>query len=386
MEHCGLPNAVNAAEHRRACERGRLLCRTSAGVTVRARPLLVDRSNDSAERSITRHMRSLFFGEQDTVQTAMVCHGPVPRNCPTTACSCPCVAVPRVITSYATTMAYVQELLTAVNVIVPDDNGDDDGGGDGSGDGGDGGDCNEHAATPCPGNDGNRSTDLSRPQCAKRILLIGLGGGLFPLMYRRFCPFGTITTVEIDPSVVEMAVNMFGYQHHEGEQSRGRLIVGDGSAVLRAFALAEATERKTKTTTMTTTMPSVARFDAVIIDCFSASPRGSDGTGNVNIIPEGCRSRELYTNAHAVLRSGGKLVQNVIVRGEKKRGVPATGGGGGGGTSEEVSGGLHNTELTAILDLYRDIFGDTAVRSHINSSTVDHTSNNVVVVGVKGDT
>ena len=398
VEHCGLPTAANAAEHRRGCEQGRLLCRTSAGVTVRARPLLMDRFNDSSSSGgITRHMRSLSFDEQNTVQTAMMCRGPVPRNCPATACSCPCAAVPRVITSYATTMAYVQDLLTAVSVIVPDDNGDDDGGDDSGDDddGGDGddnsagGDCNEHAATSCLGNDGNRSRDLSRPQCAKRVLLIGLGGGLFPLMYRRFCPEGTITTVEIDPSVVEMAVNMFGYQHHEGEQSRSRLVVGDGSAVLRAFALAEATERN-NTTTMTTTMPSVARFDAfdaVVIDCFSASPRGSDGTGNVNIIPEGCRSRELYTNAHAVLRPGGKLVQNVIVRGEKKRGVHVTGG--GGGTSEEASGGLHSTELTAILDLYRDIFGyveeDAAVRSRINS-TVNRTSNNVVVVGVKGDT
>src|SRR5882762_2818628 len=58
----------------------------------------------------------------------------------------------------------------------------------------------------------------------RRMLVVGLGGGSLPMFLRRHYPAATIDVAEIDPGVVDVAKQFFGFR--EDELTRAR--VGDG--------------------------------------------------------------------------------------------------------------------------------------------------------------
>ena len=62
-----------------------------------------------------------------------------------------------------------------------------------------------------------------------QLLLIGLGGGSLPMFIYTHFPRIYTTVVELDPDIVDVAKNWFGFQENE----RMKLIVGDGLDVLR---------------------------------------------------------------------------------------------------------------------------------------------------------
>jgi spermidine synthase len=66
------------------------------------------------------------------------------------------------------------------------------------------------------------------PDTPKRILMLGLGGGSIPTYLGRFMPEAAITTVEIDPGVIDAAKSYFGLRENE----RMRYRAADGRVFL----------------------------------------------------------------------------------------------------------------------------------------------------------
>jgi len=62
------------------------------------------------------------------------------------------------------------------------------------------------------------------PQDLKRVLVLGLGGGVISTYLGRFLPDATIDTVELDPGVIDVAKKYFGVR----ETGKSRLFEGDG--------------------------------------------------------------------------------------------------------------------------------------------------------------
>lgn len=67
-------------------------------------------------------------------------------------------------------------------------------------------------------------TGLALCEGPQRILVIGLGGGSLPMFLRKHYPAAAIDAVDIDPGVVDVAKQFFGFR----EDERMRAHVGDG--------------------------------------------------------------------------------------------------------------------------------------------------------------
>jgi spermidine synthase len=75
---------------------------------------------------------------------------------------------------------------------------------------------------------------LSLAMCPKNlnILMLGLGGGYIPNLFKRHLPGHRLTVVELDPMVAEVAKTYFGFEPSDNVQ----LIIGEG---LRHLELSE---------------------------------------------------------------------------------------------------------------------------------------------------
>ena len=109
----------------------------------------------------------------------------------------------------------------------------------------------------------------------KRILIVGLGGGSMPMFLRQAYPDLLIDNVEIDPVVVKMAKDYFGF----AEDDKVKAIVGDG----RKFI--ETTEN---------------RYDIIFLDAF-----GSDD------IPYALATKEFLAAVRSRLAPGGIVAANI---------------------------------------------------------------------------
>ncbi len=109
----------------------------------------------------------------------------------------------------------------------------------------------------------------------KRILIIGLGGGAMPMFLRKVVPRAHIDVVDIDPDVVKVAKDYFGFK----EDARLRAHVGDGRAFVEAKRPA---------------------YDLIFLDAY-----GPDS------IPEHLATAEFLTSVRAKLTPRGAVVGNV---------------------------------------------------------------------------
>lgn len=71
-------------------------------------------------------------------------------------------------------------------------------------------------------------TGLALCREPQRVLIVGLGGGTLPMFLRHYYPDATIDAVDIDPDVVRVAREYFGFK----EDRRMRGIVADGRAFI----------------------------------------------------------------------------------------------------------------------------------------------------------
>jgi len=113
------------------------------------------------------------------------------------------------------------------------------------------------------------------PEMPKRILMLGLGGGSISTYLGRFLPEATITTVEVDPGVIQAAKTYFGLR----ESERMRYASGDGRVFLTR---------------------SGELYDLILLDAY----RGG-------YVPFHLLTREFYTLVKQRLAPGGAAAFNV---------------------------------------------------------------------------
>lgn len=114
------------------------------------------------------------------------------------------------------------------------------------------------------------------------VLMVGLGGGSAQRAFVHYYTNVTVETVEIDPEVVRVAREFFGFQ----EGPRQRVHLSDG----RAFLLR--TSR---------------RFGAIVMDAYTENRYGS-------YVPPHLATKEFFELARSRLTTNGVLAYNVIGR------------------------------------------------------------------------
>jgi spermidine synthase len=113
----------------------------------------------------------------------------------------------------------------------------------------------------------------------RTILIIGLGGGTLPRTLEQVLPQADIDVVEIDPAVVGVAQQYFGFRPDE----RVHLIVQDGRAYVRQ------------------SLRGSKRYDLIILDAYEHQ-----------YIPEHMLTREFLTEVRSLLEPGGIVSANTF--------------------------------------------------------------------------
>ena len=113
----------------------------------------------------------------------------------------------------------------------------------------------------------------------KSILIVGLGGGTLPMALRELAPAAVIDTVEIDPAVVRVATDYFGYRTDD----QNRVITEDA----RVFG------KRAKIRGQ--------RYDLIVLDAF-----------NGDYIPEHLMTVEYLREMRDLLTADGTLVANTF--------------------------------------------------------------------------
>jgi len=111
------------------------------------------------------------------------------------------------------------------------------------------------------------------------ILIIGLGGGTLPRTLEKLLPQADIDVVEIDPAVVSVAGQYFGFRTDE----RVHLIVQDGRAYVRQALRAS------------------KRYDLIMLDAYEHQ-----------YIPEHMLTREFLTEVRSLLQPAGIVAANTF--------------------------------------------------------------------------
>lgn len=113
----------------------------------------------------------------------------------------------------------------------------------------------------------------------RRILIVGLGGGMLPTALSQILPDAAIDVVEIDPAVVRVARRFFGFDPGQ----RVRIIEEDG----REFVQQAGQSRQ--------------RYDLIMLDAFDHE-----------YIPEHLRTQEFLIETKALLTADGVLAANTF--------------------------------------------------------------------------
>ncbi len=111
---------------------------------------------------------------------------------------------------------------------------------------------------------------------AKKVCLIGLGGGYIPTVFRMHLPQVQLQTVEVDPMVDKLARQYFGFSIPAGQ----KLAIDDGRQFLKR---------------------SQERYDQIWLDAF-----------NSDYIPAHMTTKEFLTLAKSRLTEGGIVIQNLF--------------------------------------------------------------------------
>lgn len=112
------------------------------------------------------------------------------------------------------------------------------------------------------------------------VLMVGLGGATAQQAFEHYYPGVTVRTVEIDPVVVQVASNYFGFR----ESARQKISVEDGRLFLRR---------------------SPERYDLIILDAYVHGRYGS-------AIPQHLATKEFFELTRDHLSTNGVVAYNVI--------------------------------------------------------------------------
>lgn len=112
---------------------------------------------------------------------------------------------------------------------------------------------------------------------ATRVLVIGLGGGIWPMLIRHYFPLVIVDVVEIDETVITLANNFFGLAE-QITHSHFKVFAADG------FRYVSET---------------VHRYDMIFIDAFLEEA-----------MPDHMNTRQFFVNLRQILNEDGCLVTN----------------------------------------------------------------------------
>jgi len=112
------------------------------------------------------------------------------------------------------------------------------------------------------------------------ILMVGLGGASAQRSYAHYYPEVTVETVEIDPTVLQVAQDYFQFR----QSPRQRVHLADGRVFLRRVP---------------------RKFDAICMDAYAENRYGS-------FVPRHLATKEFFELANAHLSTNGVLAYNVI--------------------------------------------------------------------------
>jgi spermidine synthase len=110
----------------------------------------------------------------------------------------------------------------------------------------------------------------------RRILVVGLGGGSLPMFLRKHYPVAAIDVAEIDPDVVDVAKNYFGFREDECMHAR----TGDGRQFIENARQAD--------------------YDIIFLDAFGARD-----------VPKHLTTLEFLKAVRRALKPSGGVVSNV---------------------------------------------------------------------------
>jgi spermidine synthase len=161
---------------------------------------------------------------------------------------------------------------------------------------------------------------------AKRVLVMGLGGGSTQRAFQHYFPTVHVDTVELDPTVAKVAKEWFGVK----ENKTHKIHISDGRGYLRRNK-----ERK---------------YDAIMMDAYSSNTYGS-------FIPYHLATKEFFQLASEDLTVNGVLAYNVIGTYNEWR--------------ADIVGSMYRTMKTVFPHVYHFPAAD---------------SRNIVLVGVKAKT
>lgn len=113
----------------------------------------------------------------------------------------------------------------------------------------------------------------------KRILVIGLGGGILPMSLQKLLPKATIDSVELDPTVVKVAVKYFDFPQQKADQ----VAIEDGRVFVK-----RAQKKGTK-------------FDLIMLDAFDEK-----------YVPEHMMTRDFLSEIKGLLEENGVLAANTF--------------------------------------------------------------------------
>lgn len=113
----------------------------------------------------------------------------------------------------------------------------------------------------------------------ERILIVGLGGGTMSNSLHQIFPDATITNVEIDPAVIKVARNYFGFFENEKVTS----VIQDGRIFVKRAVLKQ------------------QKYDWIILDAF-----------NGDYIPEHLMTQEFLQETKTLLSENGVLAANTF--------------------------------------------------------------------------
>jgi spermidine synthase len=122
---------------------------------------------------------------------------------------------------------------------------------------------------------GSAFTGLALCAGPRRVLVVGLGGGTLPMFLRHYYPDATIDAVDINPDVVKVAREFFGFR----DDARMRAHVADGRKFIEE-----------------TSQP----YDLIFLDAFGADS-----------VPPSLTTREFLGAVRRALRPDGVVVGNI---------------------------------------------------------------------------
>ena len=138
-----------------------------------------------------------------------------------------------------------------------------------------------------------------------RGLVVGLGGGAFPMFAQEYLPYATHHVCDIDPGLLELAVHYFGYAPGDGKVT---FVPREGVSLIRELAISVEAENNSSTDSAETSLSGSA-MDYIFLDVDSKDP-----SLGLSAPPPTFLTSTALEDTYSLLAPGGLLIVNVVAR------------------------------------------------------------------------